>query len=75
MTDAWREAARTLRTDWRFTCLAVALLAVTLGAATAMFAAVQSVLLQLCQDMHGAMEYCHGIGVRLAPLVEREHGV
>ena len=40
-----------------------------------MFAAVQSVLLQLCQDLHGAMEYCHGVGVRLAPLMEREHGV
>ena len=45
------------------------------GADAATFAAVQSVLLQLCQDLHGAMEYCHGVGVRLAPLMEREHGV
>ena len=45
------------------------------GTDAAMFTTVQSVLLQLCQDMHGAMEYCHGIGVRLAPLMEREHGV
>jgi FAD/FMN-containing dehydrogenase len=44
------------------------------GADAATFAAVQSVLLQLCQDLHGAMEYCHGVGVRLAPLMEREHG-
>jgi alkyldihydroxyacetonephosphate synthase len=38
------------------------------------FAAAQSVLLQLCQDLHGTMEYCHGVGVRLAPLMQREHG-
>jgi len=44
------------------------------GADATTFAAVQSVLLQLCQDLHGAMEYCHGVGVRLAPLMEREHG-
>lgn len=31
-------------------------------------------LLQLCQDMAGAMEYCHGVGTRLAPLMAREHG-
>jgi FAD/FMN-containing dehydrogenase len=44
------------------------------GADATMFTAVQMVLLQLCQDFHGAMEYCHGVGVRLAPLMEREHG-
>jgi FAD/FMN-containing dehydrogenase len=32
-------------------------------------------LLMLCQDFDGAMEYCHGVGVRLAPFMRREHGV
>jgi FAD/FMN-containing dehydrogenase len=45
------------------------------GADATTFTAVQMVLLQLCQDFHGAMEYCHGVGVRLAPLMEREHGM
>lgn len=31
-------------------------------------------LLRLCQDLQGAMEYCHGVGLRLAPLMAREHG-
>ncbi len=31
-------------------------------------------LLTLAQDMGGSMEYCHGIGVRLAHLLERELG-
>jgi len=44
------------------------------GADATTFTAVQMVLLQLCQDMHGAMEYCHGVGVRLASLMAREHG-
>jgi alkyldihydroxyacetonephosphate synthase len=44
------------------------------GADATTFTAVQMVLLQLCQDMQGAMEYCHGVGVRLAPLMAREHG-
>ncbi|HEY5871394.1 MAG TPA: FAD-linked oxidase C-terminal domain-containing protein, partial [Candidatus Tectomicrobia bacterium] len=44
------------------------------GADATTFTAVQMVLLQLCQDLHGAMEYCHGVGVRLAPLMQREHG-
>jgi alkyldihydroxyacetonephosphate synthase len=44
------------------------------GADATTFTAVQWTLLQLCQDMHGAMEYCHGVGVRLAPLMAREHG-
>ena len=46
MADVLRMAGRTLRTDWRFTCVAAALLSVTLGAATAMFAAVNAVLLR-----------------------------
>lgn len=45
------------------------------GADVATLAAVQPVLLQLCQDMQGSMEYCHGVGVRLAPLMAREHGM
>lgn len=32
-------------------------------------------LLMLCQDLQGSMEYCHGVGARLAPLMAREHGV
>jgi alkyldihydroxyacetonephosphate synthase len=31
-------------------------------------------LLELSQDMGGSMEYCHGVGVRLAHLLERELG-
>jgi alkyldihydroxyacetonephosphate synthase len=31
-------------------------------------------LLMLCQDLRGSMEYCHGVGIRLAPLMAREHG-
>jgi FAD/FMN-containing dehydrogenase len=31
-------------------------------------------LLSLTRDMDGSIEYCHGIGVRLAHLMEREHG-
>ena len=31
-------------------------------------------LLELAQDAGGAMEYCHGVGLRLAPLMRREHG-
>lgn len=45
------------------------------GADVPMLAQVQDVLLRLCQDMQGAMEYCHGVGMRLAPLMAREHGV
>jgi FAD/FMN-containing dehydrogenase len=44
------------------------------GADAAAFTAMQTRLLQHCQDMHGAMEYCHGVGVRLAHLMAREHG-
>lgn len=32
-------------------------------------------LLRLAQDLGGAMEYCHGVGLRLAHLMAREHGV
>jgi FAD/FMN-containing dehydrogenase len=31
-------------------------------------------LLVLVQDMDGSMEYCHGVGVRLAHLLGRELG-
>jgi FAD/FMN-containing dehydrogenase len=31
-------------------------------------------LLELAQDVGGSMEYCHGVGVRLAHLLERELG-
>jgi len=31
-------------------------------------------LLRMAQDADGAMEYCHGVGLRLAPLMSREHG-
>jgi FAD/FMN-containing dehydrogenase len=31
-------------------------------------------LLRLVQDCGGSMEYCHGVGVKLAFLMEREHG-
>jgi FAD/FMN-containing dehydrogenase len=36
---------------------------------------VHDALLKACQDLHGAMEYCHGVGTRLAGLMRREHGV
>ena len=44
------------------------------GADAATFTAMQMRLLQRCQDKQGAMEYCHGVGVRLASLMAREHG-
>ncbi len=31
--------------------------------------------LRACQDMGGSMEYVHGVGLRLAHLMAREHGV
>lgn len=31
-------------------------------------------LLRLVQQMGGSMEYCHGVGVKLAPLMADEHG-
>jgi alkyldihydroxyacetonephosphate synthase len=31
-------------------------------------------LLRLVQQMGGSMEYCHGVGVKLAPLMAEEHG-
>jgi FAD/FMN-containing dehydrogenase len=31
-------------------------------------------LLMRCQDLQGSMEYCHGVGARLATLMQREHG-
>ncbi|ETX06191.1 MAG: hypothetical protein ETSY2_18620 [Candidatus Entotheonella gemina] len=35
---------------------------------------IHHALLTACQDLHGAMEYCHGVGTRLAGLMRREHG-
>ena len=43
------------------------------GSASAM-AEAHVRLLELAQDAGGAMEYCHGVGLRLAPLMHREHG-
>lgn len=37
-------------------------------------AAAQPALLEVCHELQGAMEYCHGVGVRLASLMAREHG-
>ncbi len=31
-------------------------------------------LLHLAQNMGGSMEYCHGVGLKLAPLMAEEHG-
>ena len=31
-------------------------------------------VIELAQDLGGAMEYCHGVGLRLAHLMGREHG-
>jgi len=31
-------------------------------------------LLRLVQKMGGSMEYCHGVGIKLAPLMAEEHG-
>lgn len=36
---------------------------------------IHHALLTMCQDLHGAMEYCHGVGTHLAGLMRREHGV
>ncbi len=35
---------------------------------------IHHTLLTACQDRDGAMEYCHGVGTRLAALMSREHG-
>ncbi|MCX6023664.1 MAG: FAD-binding oxidoreductase [Chloroflexi bacterium] len=42
--------------------------------AAAELARLMDTLLRLVQDAGGSMEYCHGVGVRLAALMEREHG-
>ena len=31
-------------------------------------------LLRLVQERNGSMEYCHGVGVKLAPFMAEEHG-
>jgi alkyldihydroxyacetonephosphate synthase len=38
------------------------------------FADAVDAVLRLAQDIGGSMEYCHGAGIRLAGLMEREHG-
>jgi alkyldihydroxyacetonephosphate synthase len=38
------------------------------------FANAVDAVLRLAQDMGGSMEYCHGAGIRLAGLMERENG-
>ena len=32
-------------------------------------------IIRRAQDLGGAMEFCHGVGMKLAHLMEREHGV
>lgn len=44
------------------------------GGGVAAMAEAHAQLLALAQDAGGAMEYCHGVGLRLAPLMRREHG-
>ena len=34
-----------------------------------------NLIIRHAQDSGGAMEYCHGVGMKLAHLMEREHGV
>ncbi len=34
-----------------------------------------NLILRSAQDLGGAMEFCHGVGMKLAHLMEREHGV
>jgi FAD/FMN-containing dehydrogenase len=34
-----------------------------------------NLIIRYAQDLDGAMEYCHGVGMKLAHLMEREHGV
>jgi FAD/FMN-containing dehydrogenase len=44
------------------------------GGDLTLLAEVHRELLMLCQDLEGSMEYCHGVGMRLASLMAREHG-
>jgi FAD/FMN-containing dehydrogenase len=34
-----------------------------------------NMIIQRAQDSGGAMEFCHGVGMKLAHLMEREHGL
>jgi len=36
---------------------------------------VSNLIITHSQELGGAMEYCHGVGMKLAHLMEREHGV
>jgi len=38
-------------------------------------AAIVDALLRLAHAHGGSMEYCHGVGLRLAHLMEAEHGI
>lgn len=44
------------------------------GGNTAKLRPVVDAVITAAQDAGGAMEYCHGVGVRLAGFMEREHG-
>ncbi len=44
------------------------------SATSASMADVVDKVLSLAQDMGGAMEYCHGVGIKLAHLMDREAG-
>jgi len=49
-------------------------LALTESEAVTNVAGAVNELLMLAQDLGGSMEYCHGVGVRLAHLMDRELG-
>ena len=34
-----------------------------------------NLIIRRAQDLGGAMEYCHGVGMKLAHLMQREHGI
>ena len=44
-------------------------------AATRRLWRVSDRIIREAQDLGGAMEFCHGVGMKLAHLMEREHGV
>jgi len=49
-------------------------MALTESQAVGKIAGAVNELLALAQDLGGSMEYCHGVGVRLAHLMDRELG-
>lgn len=44
-------------------------------AATRKLWRTSNAILQCAQDLGGCMEFCHGVGLKLANLMEREHGL